>query len=864
MNMVNEAVLDLANKISRKERGKKGEILSTDPEYMILEPIVTTEMAEVAMQMGFRIPMSAEELAPKCGKSLEDTKRLCDELADAGVCFVNKKDGVDKYWYDTWIPGIMEMMVNKYSNVEKYPQIGRAMEAYGRVRGPMTAGAFPVGKGLMRVIPIEKSIMGETRRADYEEISKYLNENDIFTVSNCSCRSTREIMGEGCGHLKEDMCIQMGHAAEYYIRTGRGRQITREEAFEIIKRAEENGLMHQIPNIDGGNKTHAICNCCGCGCLSLRTAEMFKNTDMVRSNYISKVDQEKCMACGECVENCPVGALKLGQKVPTVKPLPKFRKPDLPSNTNWTADKWNPDYRINRKVSFSTGTSPCKAECPAHIGVQAYIKLASEGRYGEALELIKKENPFPAVCGRICSKRCEAGCTRNGLDEPVAVDDIKKFIGVECTIFHGDTRVATTIEKDGKRAVGTKMDNPAVIRAVLDEGKNFNGKNIILEKPYTTVYWPIVCADGKIGGMFFIGKDRTAINASANGMIWGIVITVLIVGIVMVLAGIYVVRSITGPINRVVSGLTDGSEQVSAAASQVASASQDLADGTSHQASSLEETSASLEEMSSMTKKNAQNAGQAKAMMADAARIVEKVGSHMENMAGAIAEVTKSSEETGKIIKTIDEIAFQTNLLALNAAVEAARAGESGAGFAVVADEVRNLAMRAAEAAKNTSSLIESTIAAVRNGNELTKLTQEAFRENKEIAAKIGQLVDEIAVASEEQAQGIGQLNTAIAEMDKVTQQTAESSEESASASEELNAQAMQMKGYVADLIGVVEGGRRVFSVSPGTAAAAVRNVPPLPAKRERLGKAPLPASHAREVKPDQGIPMGNENFKEF
>ena len=428
MNMVNEAVLDLANKISRKERGKKGEILSTDPEYMILEPIVTTEMAEVAMQMGFRIPMSAEELAPKCGKSLEDTKRLCDELADAGVCFVNKKDGVDKYWYDTWIPGIMEMMVNKYSNVEKYPQIGRAMEAYGRVRGPMTAGAFPVGKGLMRVIPIEKSIMGETRRADYEEISKYLNENDIFTVSNCSCRSTREIMGEGCGHLKEDMCIQMGHAAEYYIRTGRGRQITREEAFEIIKRAEENGLMHQIPNIDGGNKTHAICNCCGCGCLSLRTAEMFKNTDMVRSNYISKVDQEKCMACGECVENCPVGALKLGQKVPTVKPLPKFRKPDLPSNTNWTADKWNPDYRINRKVSLSTGTSPCKAECPAHIGVQAYIKLASEGRYGEALELIKKENPFPAVCGRICSKRCEAGCTRNGLDEPVAVDDIKKFI----------------------------------------------------------------------------------------------------------------------------------------------------------------------------------------------------------------------------------------------------------------------------------------------------------------------------------------------------------------------------------------------------------------------------------------------------
>jgi NADPH-dependent glutamate synthase beta subunit-like oxidoreductase/formate hydrogenlyase subunit 6/NADH:ubiquinone oxidoreductase subunit I len=426
--MVNEMVLDLANKISKKERGKKDEILATDPEYMILEPVVSTEMAEVAMALAFREPRSAEEVAPLCGKDVPTTYKLLMDLADAGVCFVNKKDGVDKFWYDTWIPGIMEMMVNKYSNVEKYPQIGRAMEAYGRVRGPKTAGIFPVGKGLMRVIPIEKAIQGETRRASYEEVSKYLNENDIFTVSNCSCRSTREIMGEGCGHLKEDMCIQMGHAAEYYIRTGRGRQITREEAFEIIKRAEENGLMHQIPNIDGGNKTHAICNCCGCGCLSLRTAEMFHNTDMVRSNYVATVDKEKCMACGECVENCPVGALKLGQKIATKKPLPKLRRPDLPTNTEWTPDKWNPDYRTNRKVSFATGTSPCKAECPAHIGVQGYIKLASEGKYSEALELIKRENPLPAICGRICSKRCEAGCTRNGLDESVAVDDIKKFI----------------------------------------------------------------------------------------------------------------------------------------------------------------------------------------------------------------------------------------------------------------------------------------------------------------------------------------------------------------------------------------------------------------------------------------------------
>jgi NADPH-dependent glutamate synthase beta subunit-like oxidoreductase/formate hydrogenlyase subunit 6/NADH:ubiquinone oxidoreductase subunit I len=424
-----ERVLDLANHIGGKKRGSKGEIKATDPEYMILEPVVTDEMAEVALHMELRKKTTAAGLAAKCGKPEGETHRLLMELADAGVCFVNEIDGVDTFWYDVWVPGIMEMMVANKENVAKYPQIAEAFEAYGRVRGPRTAGNFPVGVGLMRVIPIEQAIMGETRRASYEEVSKYLNDNDIFTVSDCSCRTVREVMGEGCGHLKEDMCIQMGHAAEYYIRTGRGRQITREEAFEIIRRAEENGLMHQIPNLDGSGKTHAICNCCGCSCLSLRTAEMFINADMVRSNYVSSIDREKCTACGECVKHCPVNALQLGQKLCSSQPVTEeIVRKETPRNTEWGAERWNPDYRVNRKNVVDTGTGPCKTACPAHIAVQGYIKMASQGKYAEALELIKLENPFPAVCGRICPRDCESECTRGDIDEPVAIDDIKRFI----------------------------------------------------------------------------------------------------------------------------------------------------------------------------------------------------------------------------------------------------------------------------------------------------------------------------------------------------------------------------------------------------------------------------------------------------
>lgn len=306
-------------------------------------------------------------------------------------------------------------------------------------------------------------------------------------------------------------------------------------------------------------------------------------------------------------------------------------------------------------------------------------------------------------------------------------------------------------------------------------------------------------------GSFSASKLASQTSFSLK-MIFGFIIAAALIG---TLYSVISIKKIVGRINKVIDGINAGAEEVLAATEQLSEASHSLAEGTTEQASSLEETSAALEEVASMTKSNADNANQAKAMMQEAQEIVEKVNAHMEDMADAIINITKSSEETEKIIKTIDEIAFQTNLLALNAAVEAARAGEAGAGFAVVADEVRNLAMRAAESARNTAGLIGDTINAVRHGNELTSSTKEAFKENMTITEKVRQLVDEIAAASNEQAEGIDQVNKAVGEMDQVVQQNSAHAEESASSATEMNSQAKEMKLFVNDLVVLVEGGER-------------------------------------------------------
>ena len=386
------------------------------------------------------------------------------------------------------------------------------------------------------------------------------------------------------------------------------------------------------------------------------------------------------------------------------------------------------------------------------------------------------------------------------------VDSLKKRFAVECTIFKDDERVSTTLEKDGKRIVGTKMDNPEVLETVLRKGWKFLHKNKIMGKNYNTAYWPLIGAEGKISGMIFIGKDRAAIEQSARDVIFAVLIAVLVLGCIMAAIGYVLARNTIRPIALMMSSLNRTADEVSSVANQVSSSSQSLAEGASEQAATIEESSASLREMSSVTKQNADSANQATALMSEVRGIVSRVDEHMGNMAAAIREVTRSSEETGKINKSIDEIAFQTNLLALNAAVEAARAGEAGAGFAIVANEVRNLALRAATAARDTAGLIENTIKVVKKSDDLTRLTQEAFRQNVEISGKVGKLVDEMAAASRDQAEGIEQISNAIAEMDSLTQQTAASAEQSASASEELNAHARQMEGYVQNLAEVVGG----------------------------------------------------------
>lgn len=419
-------------KLAKVIGGVSGMVVKIDenaPEYYCMANIVSDDEADIAIAAGLRKERTAEYLAKKVGKTVEEIKPLLDNLVYYGIFrrTLDEKLGEDVYFMQIFAPGILEMMVNNKELMAAHPEVGRAFEEYTRVRMQLLGPVLPNGYGLMRVIPVESAIKDIPGVSDYEKLSYYLNKYDTFSVSPCSCRASRTSIGDGCGHLDEDMCVQMGKGAEHYIRSGRARRITREEAMEIILRAEENGLMHDIPNIEEAGDSAAICNCCSCACFGLRAGLMFGARDAIRSNFVAEIDEAKCVACAQCVETCPGNALKLGQKLCSSEDLtpPGYAKL---TNTVFVKKTFNPDYRENFKDTLDTGTAPCKAACPAHVPVQGYLKLAAQGRYTDALELIKKENPFPAICGRVCPKFCEDACTRGDIDDPIAIDDIKKFI----------------------------------------------------------------------------------------------------------------------------------------------------------------------------------------------------------------------------------------------------------------------------------------------------------------------------------------------------------------------------------------------------------------------------------------------------
>ncbi len=401
------------------------------PLIKILRRLMTQEDAQVALELT-PVPMTVEQIAAKSGKKPEDLVPILDKLVSNGVIFDVIKDDLHTYNLVPIAPGILEFQMNVRTMDREMVDL---LEEYYCELAENEYPNLPVGT--MRIIPVAEAIQADDKRCSYEEIMTFINAVDDYAIAPCLCRSMKRAQGEGCGHMLET-CMLLGPYADYYVRTGRGRRVSKEELIEILKKTEADGLVHHVFSF-GKSFSEYICNCCGCCCLTTRgvTQQNLGNGGgTTRTNYCAVVDKDKCVACGTCVEKCIWRAVKLGDalcKASETVPLPPSPSAEDPASvwaaydTEWSREKWDPDYRIREMVGES-GTSPCKSTCPSHISVQGYIKLASQGKYTDALMLIKKDNPFPAVCGRICPHPCESQCTRANIDEPVAIDPIKRFI----------------------------------------------------------------------------------------------------------------------------------------------------------------------------------------------------------------------------------------------------------------------------------------------------------------------------------------------------------------------------------------------------------------------------------------------------
>ena len=410
-----------------------------DPEYWGLASVMTDEMVEVALKMGVRKPKTTEQLMKLTKMEREPLEKLLTEMAWLGIVEYNwenldgKNPNHEKRWIlPLFVPGSAEFLNMRKSQIDQNPEVAAFFERMTFLPlEKITPMVPPGGSGIgMHVIPVEKAIGSENEAIGLEKISYWLEKYEgKYAKSMCSCRASRQKLGEGCGDDPENWCIAVGDMADYVVETQRGEYITKEEALDIFRRAEENGFVHQITNIDGEQKIFAICNCNVNICNALRTSQLFNTPNMSRSAYVAKVESENCVACGRCVEGCPAGAVKLGQKLCTKDGPITYPRQELPDDHEWGPEKWAIDYRDKNRVNcYKTGTAPCKTACPAHIAVQGYLKLAAQGKYKEALQLIKRDNPFPAVCGRICNRRCEDACTRGTIDQAVAIDEVKRFI----------------------------------------------------------------------------------------------------------------------------------------------------------------------------------------------------------------------------------------------------------------------------------------------------------------------------------------------------------------------------------------------------------------------------------------------------